>query len=234
MHATWDLEGGSGSWKKQQWWLCSGYSGGDTMGDGHSGPGEGGEVIRELMWHGAGDGILIWDSLNIGLHGKAQGKSRETLSLNRVPSFLTPTQPALCLKNNSMSQPIVPVFGCNYTKVRVPMMWNNKMLAIQDLLNAIPSEGDDPMDSYRWLDSTQGMRIAIPELSKAIQDSMAAADLAITKLCEWVPSLEGYSDRLKQAQKQTERVAVSSRKGKQKMAQDDDDDNGANDHDDDS
>ncbi|KAI6014374.1 hypothetical protein EDC04DRAFT_2904137 [Pisolithus marmoratus] len=95
-----------------------------------------------------------------------------------------------------MSQPTVPVLGHDYAKVGVPIMWNNKMSAIQDLLNAIPSEGDDPMDSYRWLDRYDqlhyesesickyawGMHVAIPELPEAIEVLMVAADLAIMKL----------------------------------------------------
>ncbi|KAI5981254.1 hypothetical protein EDC04DRAFT_2617535 [Pisolithus marmoratus] len=142
-----------------------------------------------------------------------------------------------------MSQSTIPVFGHNYAQARVPVMWN-KMSAIQDLLNAVSSEGDDPVDSYRWLDCYD-----------QLHELMAAADLAITKLwtlhpqhkpwmmvprifmvlcSEWVPSLEGYGDRPKWAQKQTERAAASSGKGKQKVTQDDDNDDGADDHDDDS
>ncbi|KAI6038953.1 hypothetical protein EDC04DRAFT_2603461 [Pisolithus marmoratus] len=107
-----------------------------------------------------------------------------------------------------MSQSTIPVFGHDYAKVRVPAMWNNKMLAIQGLLNAIPSEWEDPVDSYRWLDQydqlhyeaeciwnyAQGMGVTVPELPEAIQDLMAATDLAIAKLCEWVSNNCQYED----------------------------------------
>ncbi|KAI5992630.1 hypothetical protein EDC04DRAFT_2613604 [Pisolithus marmoratus] len=202
-----------------------------------------------------------------GIHVRGEHMSRS----RQFPSFLTPTRPALHPKNNSMSQPIIPVFSRDYMKVRVPIMWNNKMSAIQELLNAVPSEGDDPMDSYRWLDRydqlhykaesihnyAQGMHIAIPELPEAVEVSMAAADLAITKLqslhhehkswmtaprifmvppSAWAPSnVEGYGNRPKWAQRQTEKAAVGSGKGKQKMTQDneDEDKEGADDHKDD-
>ncbi|KAI6043639.1 hypothetical protein EDC04DRAFT_2600090 [Pisolithus marmoratus] len=83
----------------------------------------------------------------------------------------------------------------------------------------------------------QGMSIAVPELPEAIQDAvhcqhkprMLVPRIFMVPCSEWVPSLEGYGDRLRWAQKQTERAAVSSGKGKQKMTQDDDD--GADDHD---
>ncbi|KAI6038464.1 hypothetical protein EDC04DRAFT_2603917 [Pisolithus marmoratus] len=123
-----------------------------------------------------------------------------------------------------------------------------------------PSEGDDPVDSYRWLDRynqlhyeaesicnyAQGMHVAIPELPEAIKVSMAATDLAIVKPQSlhllrifmvppgaWFPSnMEGYGNRLKQAWRQTERVAAGSGKGKQKMTQDNDNDDGQGDGDD--
>ncbi|KAI6024370.1 hypothetical protein EDC04DRAFT_2606468 [Pisolithus marmoratus] len=158
-----------------------------------------------------------------------------------------------------MSQPTIPVLGRDYAKVGVPVMWNNKMLVIQDLLNAVPSEGDDPVDSYRWLDSickyAWGMHVAVPELPEALEVSMAATDLAIAKLRSlhrehkpqrmaprifmvppgaWVPSnMEGYGNRPKWARRQMERVAVSGDKGKQKMTQDNDSDDSADDHEDD-
>ncbi|KAI6027162.1 hypothetical protein EDC04DRAFT_2605923 [Pisolithus marmoratus] len=95
-----------------------------------------------------------------------------------------------------MSQSTIPVFGHDYAEVGVPIMWNNKMSAIQGLLNAVPLEGDDLMDLYRWLDRydqlhykaesicnyAQGMHVAIPELPEVIKVLMAAADLVITKL----------------------------------------------------
>ncbi|KAI6047547.1 hypothetical protein EDC04DRAFT_2596970 [Pisolithus marmoratus] len=177
----------------------------------------------------------------------------------------------MCWKFQSVSQPTVPVFSHDHAKVGVPVMWNNKMSAIQDLLNAIPSEGDDPVDLYRWLDRydqlhyeaesicnyAQGMHVTIPELTEAVKVSMAAADLVIAKLQllhreykpqmmaprifmvppgAWVPSnMEGYGNRPKQAWRQTEKVAVGSSKGKQKMTQDDEDEDeeGADNHEDD-
>ncbi|KAI6002494.1 hypothetical protein EDC04DRAFT_2908542 [Pisolithus marmoratus] len=101
----------------------------------------------------------------------------------------------------------------------------------------------------------RGMHVTVPELPEAIEVLMAATDLAITKLqslhrehkpqrmvprifmvppSACIPSnVEGYGDRPKRARRQTERVAVSGNKGKQKTTQDDDSDDGTDDHEDD-
>ncbi|KAI6043427.1 hypothetical protein EDC04DRAFT_2890818 [Pisolithus marmoratus] len=151
-----------------------------------------------------------------------------------------------------MSQSTIPVFRHDYAKAEVPTMWNNKMMAIQDLLNTVPSECEDPVDSYRWLDQydqlhyeaesihnyMQGMHVAVPELPKAIQVLMAAADLAIMKLqlLHHEHKAQMMAPRIFMVLPSAwvlKRAAVSSGKGKQKMTQDDEDDNGADDNKDD-
>ncbi|KAI6043288.1 hypothetical protein EDC04DRAFT_2600329 [Pisolithus marmoratus] len=93
---------GSGSQEGQQWWLCSDCSGGDMMGDGCSGLASGLRPFDQLWDFGE-----KMDSLNTRLGREAQGKIREIPSLHR----------------NSF-------FGCDYAKVGVPAMWNNKMTVI--------------------------------------------------------------------------------------------------------
>ncbi|KAI6038665.1 hypothetical protein EDC04DRAFT_2603827 [Pisolithus marmoratus] len=167
----------SRSWRKQQWWLCSGYSGGNMTG---------------FFEHKGGQEGMRQDQRN----AKLKQEWLEFLFSTPPRVNMCPEADDMCWKFQSMSQPTIPVLGHDYTKVRVPVMWNNKMSAIQDLLNTIPSEGNDPMDSYRWLDRydqlhyesesihkyAQGMCVAIPELPEAIEVLMVAADLAIVKL----------------------------------------------------
>ncbi|KAI5980612.1 hypothetical protein EDC04DRAFT_2618245 [Pisolithus marmoratus] len=134
------------------------------------------------------------------------------------PIISDPPRPALCLKNNSMSQPTIPVLGCDYAKYKSESIckyaWGMHV-AIPELLR--------PSKSQWWLLTWPLQNSGTPSRATTSEDS--TQDFMVPPGA-WVPSnMEGYGNGPSGHE--------DRQRGQQRMTQDNDGNNGADDHEDD-